>query len=800
MYVHRELLSDISDLVDYVYSVKKLHPNNRIILLGDFNMPEICWADTVLSKNLRSFQRDFLTILEDLNLTQLVDRPTHIHGNILDLFCTDLGPLMIETEVIAPGISDHFLVSACFSANLTFNSNLDKSTLRLFHKTNLVEFRNALHSVNNDLDDRILNGASVDEVWQTFKNGFIQAINTHVPSKLKRKKHPHEPIWFNLTAKKACDKQRKLYIKHKKSGDPDYLSQYKMLRRENKRLFKSLKKEYMFNVLYNPLLDGDSKSFFKHVKNVKGSNNTIHSLVTDSGNITQNRFEIVQTLNDFFKSVFAERVQLPALPLPSHQPIDISELGIVNLLTKLKKGKAPGPDGITGRMLCLDSQSSAVLLAKIFNLSMKSGKLPNEWKTANVTPIFKSGKRILSSNYRPVSLTSICCKLLEHIVLHNLAPQLDSLLCSNQHGFRRSLSCSTQLVTLTQDLAGSFEHGEEVHAAVLDFSKAFDMVPHHSLIRKLSELDINSYITRWVADFLSDRTQRVVLQGTESSLVGVTSGVPQGSVLGPTLFLIYINDIVNSVDCSKIRLFADDTLLYKSVSCVSDTKDFQNDLDKLYVWSIKNSMKVNAKKSNVIIFNSKQNAEELREYSLNGNILERTETVKYLGVYLNHKLSWDAHIDYILSKASSMLGLMKYTLQDAPAKIKKLAYYTLCRPVLEYGCEAWDPHHKQLAHRLEIFQNKAIRFIFNLKGREVSISKIRLENQIATLEKRRQSSRRIALFHNNLLSSGALHPSLCELLNLMQTNDLSVSTRSNTFNSLYAKTNTYLQRFFYKNS
>ena len=167
--------------------------------------------------------------------------------------------------------------------------------------------------------------------------------------------------------------------------------------------------------------------------------------------------------------------------------------------------------------------------------------------------------------------------------------------------------------------------------------------------------------------------------------------------------------------------------------------------------------------------------------------------MKYLGVYLNHKLSWDAHIDYILSKASSMFGLMKYTLQDAPAKIKKLAYYTLCRPLLEYGCEAWDPHHKQLAHRLEIFQNKAIRFIFNLKGREVSISKIRLENQIATLEKRRQSSR-IALFHN-VLSNGALHPSLCELLNLMQTNDLSVSTRSNTFNSLYARTNTYLQSF-----
>jgi hypothetical protein len=324
---------------------------------------------------------------------------------------------------------------------------------------------------------------------------------------------------------------------------------------------------------------------------------------------------------------------------------------------------------------------------------------------------------------------------------------------------------------------------------------AFDLVPHSILINKLVNTNINPIFSRWISDFLTDRSQAVVLGGARSQVAPVTSGVPQGSVLAPSLFLLFINDIVESVSHSNIRLFADDTIIYKQISSVTDVNELQEDLNAVQAWSSSNMMKFNTTKSSMIVF-SKNNNQFPCSYYLGDALLQQVSTIKYLGVYITSTLKWDAHINYILNKASRILGLLKYTIKDANPNIKKLAYLTLCRPILEYASEVWDPTNRELVNRLEVFQNKAVRFIYSIKGRDTSMTNVKKTNNISTLEKRRKDSRMSLLL--NILEHENLHPSLSTLLTPMQTNNLSVTTRNHNQALLIAphcRTNTLLNSF-----
>ena len=663
-----------------------------------------------------------------------------------------------------PGLSDHFLVSVNLPLVTTAKGNQDHSCIRLFHKTDLGGFRDEIDKLHKVVAHEIDEGCDINTVWATFRDGLLHCVTKYVPVKHKRVRSPHEPMWFNLSAKQACSKQRKLYMRFIKTGDPIHKSMYKSLRKINKKLFRKLKQEYHMKTMYAPFLNGNTRPFFKHVKNLRGSTNTINSIKTLDGSKSDARDTIASTLNDYFHSVFSRKSEMPVITSDNTEPVVVTQEGVKKLLEMLKRGKAPRPDGLTGEILCLDTIGCSKILTDIFNLSLRSRRLPCEWKKANATPIFKGGERNLASNYRPVSLTCICCKLLEHIVLHTLQPQLDDVLCSNQHGFRKNLSCTTQLITVLHDLTNCVDNKTQVHAAVLDFSKAFDLVPHDNLISKLINMNFDHGIIEWVADFLSDRTQRVLLDGVASPEAQVTSGVPQGSVLGPALFLVYINDIVDAVSTSHIRLFADDTMVYREITSELDQIEFQRDLDRLYDWSVRNSMRFNAKKSKIIAFGTSKN-DVAPKYDINGDYLETTESVKYLGVSINAKLRWNDHIDTIIRKGSGILGLLRHTLYDAPMQIKRVAYFTLCRPVLEYGSEAWDPYEKEQVTKLEVLQNKALRFIFNVKGRDVSMSELRQSQGIDSLEKRRKDAR-FRLLHS-IIENDTLHPSLMATLDSM---------------------------------
>ena len=280
-------------------------------------------------------------------------------------------------------------------------------------------------------------------------------------------------------------------------------------------------------------------------------------------------------------------------------------------------------------------------LTIIFQKSFDTGIVPKDWRTVNVTAIFKKGEKYKASNYRPVSLTSLCCKIREHIVTSNVLKHLDEheILTDYQHGFRARRSCETQLITLSHELIQGLGKKHQHDLIILDFSKAFDRVPHERLLKKLEHYGIRDNVHRWIRSFLTDRTQQVLVEGATSDSIPVISGVPQGKVLGPLLFLLFIDDFPDSVQ-SNTRLFADDCILYRRIKNQRDCDILQDDLDKLASWEKKWVMSFHPDKCSPIRVSRSRNPVN-REYSLKGHVLTSVDSTRYLGVEMQTNMAWN---------------------------------------------------------------------------------------------------------------------------------------------------------------
>ena len=393
----------------------------------------------------------------------------------------------------------------------------------------------------------------------------------------------------------------------------------------------------------------------------------------------------------------------------------------------------------------------APILHIIFRESLSKGQLPEDWKKAHIIPVFKKGNKHDASNYRPVSLTSICCKTLEHVVASHIMSNLDSrgIITERQHGFRARRSCETQLVDFVEDCLRSLDANKQIDVAVMDFSKAFDKVPHRRLLIKAGHYGIRGNLADWLDSFLSGRSQQVLLDGHSSTAAPVSSGVPQGTVLGPILFLIYINDIEHDITCN-IRLFADDCILYNEISSPQDTAILQTNIDTLTRWERRWQMSFNITKCHMLTITRKRTPTTF-DYTMHGSILSKVTSATYLGIEINSKLTWDTHIDTITAKANRSLGLLKRNLKKAPQAIKSLAYQSITRPSLEYGSVVWDPHQQYLISQVEAVQRRAARFVFNnyrynpIDGYS-SVTRMLEQLNWKTLERRRLEAR-LTFFH-----------------------------------------------------
>ena len=309
---------------------------------------------------------------------------------------------------------------------------------------------------------------------------------------------------------------------------------------------------------------------------------------------------------------------------------------MAKVLKSLNVSKAcTGPDGVFPGLLKECHMEVAPSLTRLFNYSLSRGTLPIDWKTANVVPVFKLGEQTAIDNYRPVSLTSVVVKYLESLI-HNYIMSFVSdnkLLCDNQHGFRPLPSRVTQLLQLVHEWLGILEERGYVVAIFLDFAKAFDKVSHPHLLLKLQHHGIKGQLLKWISDFLTTRRQRVVIDGHSSGWSEVTSGLPQGSILGPFLFLVYINDFPLAVKC-KCGLFADDSILHRKVTSESDCEDLQTDLHSAYDWCNSWLVTLKSEKSNCKILHLWRSKDPYHhEHWLSDKPLSTVDNHKHLGVF-----------------------------------------------------------------------------------------------------------------------------------------------------------------------
>jgi len=414
---------------------------------------------------------------------------------------------------------------------------------------------------------------------------------------------------------------------------------------------------------------------------------------------------------------------------------------VMKLLMKLNPQKASGPDILPAKVLKELANECAPYLSLIYQKCLSAGSIPDIWKTATVSAIFKKGDRYKASNYRPVSLTCICCKMLEHIIVSNVMGHLDrnNILTDGQHGFRRRRSCETQLLTLSDELLKSLDKGKQHDLAILDFSKAFDKVPHQRLLTKLHHYGIRGQTLEWIRAFLTDRTQRVAVDGAISDPAPVVSGVPQGSVLGPILFLVYINDLPLTVS-SKTRLFADDCVVYREISSEQDSEVLQEDLRRLWDWEKLWGMSFNPEKC-CILRVCRKRSPLLYSYTLKGHTLACEDASKYLGVELTKDMSWKPHIQQVIKKGNSSLGFLRRNLRIGNEEVKSAAYFSLVRPNLEYCGTVWSPYHKEQIHDLEMVQRRAARYVTNRYHNTSSVTSMLEHLQWETLESRRTKAK-----------------------------------------------------------
>lgn len=337
-------------------------------------------------------------------------------------------------------------------------------------------------------------------------------------------------------------------------------------------------------------ITSNPKAFWSYLRKTRKETISIPKIVHEGTDITENSAK-ANHFNNYFKTIFLKQRSLEELPTylvdieSAMPPITISLEGIRKSLDSLNESKATGPDEISPKVLKACSSIVSQYLYVIFRKSLESGRLPQDWKMTYVVPIHKNGPKSNVENYRPISLCCICCKIFEHILYSNITKHLEknSFFYPNQHGFRQGLSCGTQLIELLHDLVTSAEDRLQTDAIFIDFRKAFDRVSHSLLMHKLRALRIDNNVLIWIEEYLSDRKQCVVVGGKKSGTEAVMSGVPQGSVLGPLLFLVYINDIVTTTS-SCIRLFADDCVIYRTVSDFNDVSTLQKDLNNINSW------------------------------------------------------------------------------------------------------------------------------------------------------------------------------------------------------------------------
>ena len=681
--------------------------NDTCLLMGDFNLPSINWDLMAADGKAANI---FLDCIQDNFLYQQVQEPTR-GANILDLVLTSEKSMVEDLEVGEPfGTSDHCVVRWNLVAG---NITMEEAEQEYF------DFFKADYDYARELAretdwKEVVRGKNVEQDWCNFRAKLEAICGKCVP---KRKRKTKRAKWVNREVLRCRKAKAKAWVRMKKMDNEATRQAYERKLKKSVQANRKAKLDFERKLAKN--IKVDSKSFYSYVRSVQRCKDKVGPLKDMDGNVITDDECAANHLNDYFCSVFTVE-NLDNVPQPK-QVFQGSEQDCLNKLVistddvklkleRLRTDKSPGVDELHPMLLRELRDEIAEPLAEIFQASLDTGKVPDDWRSANITSLFKKGRRCDSQNYRPISLTSIVCKILESLIKDEVVRHLDrfKLIKDTQHGFTKGRSCLTNLLDFFEEVTSILDSGQPVDVIYLDFAKAFDKVPHVRLVRKLQSHGIKGQVLKWMENWLKDRKQRVSLNGRYSKWQEVLSGVPQGSVLGPLLFLIFINDIEEDV-ISKVCKFADDTKIGRAVGSEEEVNKLREDLRRLCEWAKDWQMLFNIEKCVVMHFghNNKR-----VEYTMEGNKLKHSDGERDLGVKISNNGKSSEQCMIAAKKANTVLGMIKRNFKSRSKDVIIRLYKTLVRPRLEYCVQMWCPYLRKDIETLEKVQRRATKMIW----------------------------------------------------------------------------------------
>ena len=689
---------------------------SKLFILGDFNLTGVSWS--TLSGSC-PIEQSFVESFIDLGLQQCVLPPTHCKGKTLDLLLTNsvsnINDLLVgERDSVCK--SDHFPIN--FKINIRVNRK--KPAKRVCYNYKNVNWERLNHELQHTDWDALLNCTEPEIGWKKFKDKLFNVTDKYV-KKCSVKTDGQDP-WFDSDCYDAWRKKIRLHKDRHKSDRAEIA--FTLARKNFKNVVAQKMRETLNESDDSALI---TKKFWSYVKS-KTASQRIPEFVSFKGIVRNCPEDQANLFNEFFFEQFSE-ASIYDIDIDYSNDwrfdIEFDHQRVRKILSNINSNKAYGPDGIHGKLLKNCAVGLAYPLSLLFHSCYNIGTLPREWKLGHIVPIYKKGDKHEVSNYRPISLTCLIMKVLERIIKDELLALTNGMIKDEQHGFRAERSCATNLVGLCDSLALSLNDNIRTDVIYFDFAKAFDSVNHDLILLKLkNKFGIDGRLLKFITDYLRDRQQQVLISGKFSSMKNARSGVPQGSILGPLLFIIFIDDIAGGISPgTHLSLYADDTKIWRQIFSDTDILRLQKDIDYLHDWSISNKMRFHPDKCKVLSVTGKvSEALSLLSvlpfynfiYSMGGISLDYVEFEKDLGVIVTKNLNWQEQCSKVLSKANQKLGMARrncYFVQDANRR--RVLYLTLVRSLFEHCSVIWRPVTKSQISKLEGLQKRAIKWILH---------------------------------------------------------------------------------------
>ena len=698
--------------------------NKETLFTGDFNVD--------LLKNEKNLQ--YLT--EVYQFDQVISEATRVTdktSTLIDHIYTTNREYGREYGVIPLGVSDHHMV---------YFIRKHKQP-RTSHKHTEITFRSYKHfneeAFQRDLDQVPWSVLDMDEdpndAWSSWSTLYTEVLDRHAPLRTRRIKVDSAP-WINddiLTAMQVRDEIHQQALRFKTES---LWLKYRDSRNNLVSLIRQAKTDYYKNIIEQNV--SDSKTLWKSLRLVLPSKiKTAAQSFLINGVLQTNPKAIAEAFNNFFVKIgeslaeafsndgaeftFDDRYTNGKYTIPTIDPAFV-----LKELQHMKPTKATGLDGITARSLRAGAPVIYQSLTTVMNISIQSGIFINDWKCAKVIPLFKSGDQSDVSNYRPISILSVPSKILERHVHTSFYNYLESnnLITPDQSGFRPKHSCETALLKMTDDWFNGIDKGNMTGVIYIDLKKAFDTVNHDILLKKLTGYGVDTKSWDWFKSYLSNRSQLVLWSGEMSERQSVTVGVPQGSILGPLLFSLYINDLPDSVD-SSVNMFADDSTIAVTGKTVAHIQNkLTNDFKQVAQWMSRNKLTLHVGKTKVQLIGTyiKVTKNTKIEVMYEGQQLEQVYTVKHLGVYIDSNLTWHDHYDAICKKISQKIGVMIRIRPYTDVEILKKVFNAIVLPHMEYACVVWGrcSNVQNNVGRICKLQKRAARVILNCRIRDIS--------------------------------------------------------------------------------